>query len=310
MMDRLLENNTILKVLAVIVAIFIWFQAGPSSTAMNRQIHSIPVGFPTPNPHVTVASIQPSVVTVTIKGPPKSVRGAGTTNVYALVHLGNVTQSGTYSLKVAASVPEGTSLVSVSPDRVVVTVDRMGQSKVPVTVHTTGKLASGYESTGITASNTRATISGPTGDLAQVKHVVADLALDKHSSNFTAQVILIPVNARGATVSHVDVSPAETTVDVGVQQKPPQKVLPVVSQLSGQPAAGYKVGEISVYPSSVTVSGTQSALASLTHIYTAPVKVGGRTSDLSEAIPLVLPKGISVVGKSDVTVTVTIEPKS
>ncbi len=311
MMDRLLENNTVLKVLSVIVGILLWIQAGAASGhPIQRPMNGVPVavGYPIPNPQMRVLSISPSVVQVTIQGSASTVDQV--TSVSALINLSKITKPGTYSLKVSASVPTNVTPVSVTPNRVDVTIAQMGQKKVPVAVRMSGHPANGFELTGYTSNVKEATISGPTSALAQVRAVSGTLVLANQSSNLTAQIVLAPVNAAGKVVPKVEVNPPTATITATIQQKPPEKVLPVVSQLSGQPASGYSIAQISVYPSSVTISGTQSTLSPLTHIYTIPVNVAGATRTVTEAVPVVVPKGTKLVSSGEVTVTVTIVKKS
>lgn len=308
MMDRLLENNTVLKILSVIVAIFIWFQAGASSTqSINRSVGPVAVGFPSLNPHLSVLSITPSSVMVQIKGPPSSVESSAmASEVSASINLAKITGPGTYSMKVAGSVPPGIGVVSVTPSRVVVSVAKIGQEKAPVVVHIVGQPIPGDQFVGYRTSFKQATIFGPTGALHQVSAVVGTLAIDDRSASFSASVVLHPVNAEGQTVPKVEVNPPTTRVTAMIQPKPPEKVLPVISKLSGKPASGYQVSQITVYPSSVTVTGTKAMLSSLTHLYTEPVSVVGARTSFSVSVPVVLPKGVTLVSSGDVMVTVTI----
>lgn len=312
MMDRLLENNTVLKVLSVIVAIFIWFQAGAaSSTTISRAISPVAVGFPSIQPGLTVLSVSPANVTVEIKGTPSAVESSTTASqVSASVILSSVKGPGTYLMKVSASVPPGMGVVSVTPGMVDVTVAKMGQQKAPVSIHVAGSPAIGYELSGYQPNITEATISGPTGALSQVKDVVGTLTLDARKSPFTRQVVLHAVNAQGAVVPRVLVDPPTASVSATIQLRPPQKVLPVIGQLSGQPAPGYKVTNISVYPSSVTLSGTKHTLASIAHVYATPVSIAGATTSKTVSVPVVVPKGTTLVSAGQVTVSVTIQSSS
>ncbi|NMP22690.1 YbbR-like domain-containing protein [Sulfobacillus harzensis] len=308
MTDRLLENNTFLKILSVIVAIFIWFRAGPAAHVPNENhtIQGVAVGWSTINPHLTVLSLNPGTVTVQISGPPSSVNSSSTASVSALVNLSNIKSPGTYLLKVSASVPAGVTPVSVTPSRVEVTVARIGNTKRPVEVHLGGQPAAGYELSNYSSSIKDATVSGPTNALRQVKAVAGTVSLSGHNTTFSQDVVLEPVNAAGRVVPKVQVDPPTAAVTATIKKKPPEKVLPVVSKLTGQPASGYTVSQINVYPSSVTVSGTTQTLAGLNHIFTVPVNVSGATKTITESVPVQLPSGTSLVSSGQVTVTVTI----
>ncbi len=310
MMDRLLENNTVLKILSVIVAIFIWFQAGAGSNQLqNRILGSVAVGFPTLNPRLTVLSISPATVTVQIKGLPATVGSNTIANeVSASIKLSNITRPGTYSLKVTGSVPPGVGVVNVTPNRVVVSVAQLGRQKVPVVAHITGQPASGDELIGYKSNLTQALISGPTGQLNQVRSVTGTLNIAGRSSRFSQDVLLYPINSRGAVVPKVQVYPPTARITANIQVKPPQKIVPVVGQISGKTATGYSVSNIAVYPSSVTLSGTRSTLKGINRIDTTPIDVTGKTGNISVSVPVVVPKGTTLVSSGEVTVTVTIAP--
>ncbi len=307
MMDKLLENNTILKILSVIVAIFIWFQAHGGVSPINRPVGPVAVGYYSLSSHLTVMSITPSVVTVEINGPPGTVDSSTTTSeVSASINLGNITKPGTYVRKVAGSVPAGTGVVSVTPARVVISMAKMGQVKVPLNIHIAGQPASGDILSGYKADRKNVTISGPTSALSQVRSVVGTLSVQDRSGTFHASVVLHPVDREGNTVPKVEVNPPTARVTATIQPKPPEKVLPVVGKIKGKPASGFHIAQITVYPSTVMVSGTKSVLSKLTHVYAATINVSGATKTIVKKVPVILPTGTSAVSSGQVTVTVTI----
>lgn len=307
MMDRLLENNTVLKIVSVIVAIFIWIQATSNQANFSvRPMASIPVATDNLNPHLTVMSVTPPDVSVEIKGPPSAVGSVTLAQVQAFVNLSQLKGPGTRSLKVSVAVPANVGVYRVTPARVDVTVAKIGQQKVPVTLKVGGSPPDGYELSGYTASLKQATISGPTGALKDVTSVTGTVSLGSRSHSFTADVVLRAMNAAGKMVPRVQVNPATDAVNVIIKPKPPQKVLPVVSQLTGQVASGYKISQITVYPSSVTVSGSTKSLAGLTRLDTIPINVTGASKTITEAVPVVVPKGTRLVSSGAVQVTITI----
>ncbi len=307
MMDRLLENNTVLKIVSVIVAIFIWIQATSNQANFSlRPLASIPVATNNLNPHLTVMSVTPSNVSVEIKGPPSAVGSVSLAQVQAFVNLSQLKGPGTRSLKVSVAVPANVVVYRVTPARVDVTVAKIVQQKVAVALKVGGLTADGYEMAGYTSSLKQATISGPTGALKEVAAVTGTVSLGSRSHSFTADVVLHAVNNAGKVVPRVQVNPATDAVNVIIKPRPPQKVLPVVTQLTGQVASGYKISQITVYPSSVTVSGSTKSLAGLTRLDTIPINVTGATKTITEAVPVVVPKGTRLVNSGEVQVTITI----
>lgn len=311
MIDKLLENNTVLKVLSVIVAIFIWIQAqGFSQPPIQRTFQVAVTQSTTLNPRHYTVSVSPAAVSVEVRGPASTVDSTTASDVSATVNLKNIKGAGTFSGKVTVYVPQGVTPVSVQPSQVVVTVVRLGQKQVPVVLHHVGALPTGYEMSGYTSSLKDVTISGPAAALKQVKSVSGTFSIASHTGSFTQDVVLQPVNGAGRVVPKVQVNPPTASVAISVQPKPPEKVLPVVSQLTGQPATGYAVTQISVYPSSVTISGKASTLSNLTHLVTQSINVLGQTSSVTVTVPVKLPSGTKLVSSGRVTVTVTIVKKS
>ncbi|MCL6563691.1 MAG: hypothetical protein K6U87_11845 [Firmicutes bacterium] len=311
-MDRLFENDTLLKILAVLVAIALWVQVSSTNVRdANRPFGPIALEWtPPPVKNLSVTALQPNSVEVQIKGPPQVVANATAHEIAAWVDLSHVRQPGTYSLPVVASVPSGTSLVSITPNQVMVTVDQIESRTFPVELQVTGVVPSQYEVTSITLSTKSAVVTGPLGALNQVQRVTAVIPVTGHTSSFEEQAFLQPLNQKGATVSHVEVNPPMITADVKIIPKPPEATVGVVVQLTGRPANGYHVTGITVSPGKITITGTKESLAGVTSVNTQPVNIQGATATVTKMVAIQFPPGVSAIGPSEVTATVTIARSS
>ncbi|OLZ08673.1 hypothetical protein BFX06_00750 [Sulfobacillus thermosulfidooxidans] len=309
MMDRLLENDTILKIISLIVALFLWFQVTSTNAQVvaDRPIGPVPLEYTPPTKsNLTVMSMNPNTVTVQIKGPVQSINQVNPHAIAAFVDMQGLTHSGTYTLPVRVSVPTGTSFVNVVPNKVTVVVDEMGTRHMNINLRPIGSPAPGYELQQLTSNTQTATLSGPTTDLNMVHEVVAEVPVGGRDASFQEQVILLPLNADDRVVQHVQVSPAMISASATIKKRPPEKVVGVVAKLSGHPASGYQITNIRVRPANVTITGSQSAINAVSVVYTIPINVSGDTSSVSAAVPLVFPSGVSGVKQQDVSVTVTI----
>jgi YbbR domain-containing protein len=84
-----------------------------------------------------------------------------------------------------------------------------------------------------------------------------------------------------------------------------EKTLPIVARLSGEPAQGHAVEEISVEPRSARLLGPADALAKMTSVETDPVSLAGRTASFSvPATVLTDAPGVRVQEGQVVTVAV------
>ncbi len=303
MTDRLLENDTALKILSVLIAIAIWVQVNSGvPRQVDRRLGPVPVTWLAATNHYTVLGMHPASVTILIKGSPTTVTQS--IHAEAWVDLAHITKPGTYSLPVSASVPPGTSLVSVTPVTVTVTVDSITAKKFNITTVPQGHVASGYGIVAMTPVSTAAEVSGPSRDVAAVAHVEARVNVSGQTSNLEAQVTLVAVNAAGHTVPQVTVSPSLMDVAVTVS---PEKTLPVIVKYHGAPGTGFVVGPISVDPSRVTVFGPASTLSGMTSVDTNPVTISGRTASVTKRVHLALPSGVTA-SPSSVRATVSIGP--
>jgi YbbR domain-containing protein len=315
MMDRLLENDTVLKILSVLVAIFLWLQVtGVTTHPVQKESIFGPIplqwNLPKGSP-LTVMTVHPTSVYVELQGPSKTLAGVKDGNLTAFVNLSDITRAGSYTLRLSAAVPTGTRTVSILPAQATVSLDQIGSRRMAITVSPKGTVPAKYEVTSMVPSVGEATLSGPTGDLDHVKRVVAAVSLSGQTSNFRSQSLLVPVNAAGTPVPHVDVNPPMVDVAAAIRQKPPQVTVGVVVRVSGHPASGYSISSIVVNPDRISVTGSASALRRLSSVYTSPVDVSGVSAAVSGAVPVVLPTGVSAVSGSNlVQVTVNISPSS
>ncbi|POB11949.1 YbbR-like domain-containing protein [Sulfobacillus sp. hq2] len=309
MMDRLLENNTILKILSVVVALFLWFQVTSTNSHVvgDRSIGPVPVEYNPPSKaDLTVMSMNYKSVSVQVKGPIATVAKINPQSFSAFVDMKNITASGTYSLPVRVSVPAGTSFVNVVPNHVTVVIDQMGTRHMNVTLKAVGTPAPGYELTQLATNTQTAVVSGPMSDLDKIKELVADMPVGGRTSSFQEQVILMPLNSEDRLVSNVQVSPTMVTAQASIKKRPPEKTVGVVAKISGYPAHGYAVSTIAVHPASVVITGSKSALSQISVIYTVPISVSNDSASVSSAVPLAFPTGVSGVTTQDVNVHVTI----
>lgn len=65
-----------------------------------------------------------------------------------------------------------------------------------------------------------------------------------------------------------------------------QRTVPVVPQLEGEPQTGYRVGQVTVEPVSVTVEGAESVVKALEQVRTERISLVGRNQTTTLSVPL------------------------
>lgn len=306
MWDRLLANRWFVWALSIALALIIYLQVtGQGNGTLNTTIPNVPVetiGLPT---SLWEDSIAPSHVAVTVSGSKAMVDGLNLDLVTAAVNLSGA-KAGPAEYVVTVSIPSGLTLTSVSPKAVQVVTEPVVAQETPVTVETTGAAAPGYGVKNTVATPSEVVLSGPQSAVDAVSSVVATINLAGADSPLDVQSSLEAVNASAQPVSNVSLTPPTVRVVANIVQTVPDETFPVVVQTTGQPAAGYEVGQASVQPAAVTVLAPSGILAGLTSIQTEPVNVAGATKTITETVTLLEPTGVQALQPSSVTITIPI----
>jgi YbbR domain-containing protein len=180
-----------------------------------------------------------------------------------------------------------------------------------VTVEPSEPPASGFVVTSANTDPGQVDLAGAATQLARVQRVVAEvgsLAGVRENVDFEA-VPVVPVDADGAQVLDVSVSPESVDVDILVQRRGIE--VSVSPGPEGVQADGYYISGISVDPQLVQITGDQMQLEELDLLGTLPaaVDISGATDDVVRVVPLPLPDGVRALNAPDgVTVTIQITP--
>ncbi len=206
------------------------------------------------------------------------------------------------------SLASGVDVLDVTPSQVTVTLDVLASKEVDVHVDH-GVVPDGLELGTASVSQTTVMARGPSSFVSQVVRAAAHVQIDASGIDYhNNQVDLRPVDASGALVQSVELTPSVVTVDIPVVQTETSKTVPVSVALTGTPAVGYTINQVSPDPLTVTLRGTPSALTDVSEVSTAPVSVNGLAATRSFTADLVLPTGLQLAqgSPSSVSVQVTV----
>jgi YbbR domain-containing protein len=150
------------------------------------------------------------------------------------------------------------------------------------------------------------TVRGPSTRVAAIARVVARVPVDASALNVDREVDLMAIDEQGNVVTNVDIEPPRARVRIPVARQLANRTLPVVPEFSGELPNGMRLAEVEVDPPAVTVIGDEGQLLLLDGAHTQPIDLSGRTRDFEIDVPLAIPEGVTVTGRTDVRVTVTI----
>ena len=200
-------------------------------------------------------------------------------------------------------------IVDFQPRQVEVRLDPVEVRQLPITV-SLGSVPEGLNVGPPQTEPSSVTLRGASSRVNAVSQVVARVAIDASALNIDREIELVAVDGNGNQVPNVEIDPERARVRIAVARQLANRTLPVVPQLSGSPAHGYRISAITVEPLVVTVSGEEATVTRLQNAPTLAINVDGRTTDLEASIGLDLPAGVSVSGSDQVRVMLTIEQQT
>jgi len=292
------RESTAFRLLALFLAIVLWVyvthQRNPileRAARVDLQQQGLPAGM--------VIQEIPSSVTVYYKSSKGRLALVDAGEFEARVNLAGA-EKGTHSFPVRVNGPTGVEVIRVSPQRVTLSLDRIIQKAVPVTVNILGSPAQGYQRLEPVVTPPVVEARGPSQVLQEIERVA------------------VTVDIRGTPTGIVQVRPVSTGVE-GVKLHPdtvkvtiPVESLPagtvgVKARVQGSPAAGFRVESVSASPDLVKVTGGQDLLDRLENVTTASVDIAGAAADVTKKVKIINPQG-ALVEPREVDVTVEIVP--
>jgi YbbR domain-containing protein len=200
----------------------------------------------------------------------------------------------------------GVRVVDTSPRVITVNLENQLTNKVPVTTRAVGQLPIGYELGPMTPQVSTVSVRGAESLVALVSEAVAEINVTGLTAGVEPGVNLKPVGAGGGEIRGVRIEPQTVKVGVQVIQSTIVRTVPLTVDVSGVPDTGYRVSSVTTSPATVQIQGTVQTIQAIDRIALPAVDVAGARADIARSIAIPLPAGVTTVGASRATVTVTV----
>ncbi len=310
-MDKILERDLSLKILSVLLAVILWFQV-VSQQNPERQvtIKNVPVSYVKVDSSLVIMDKKPDVIEVQIKGYKRFVDTVTAADIKATVDLsGASTGKDLYPIEVTIS-KDKVEFVEASPAQATVRFENLVTKSVPVEV-VASNLDPDFASSQVTVRPSAISVSGPASVVQRVARMVAEVDLRGATATVQQQVQVRPVDADGNEVKNVSFTKAPVDVSVPILKLPPAKSVQVtLPSVVGSPAKGFRVGTVTVEPSSVTIRGLPALIEDITSVTAQAVDVTGASANVIKEVAVVAPQGVEMVEPRSIQVTVTIVPET
>lgn len=269
-----------LKVVSVLLAVLLWaYVANQNQGLAGQSTSGVSVHYSNLGDGLVVSG--PERVAVKLWG---SYQEPGDIAAYVdLTGLGE----GAYHLPVRLKGVQGALFASVQPDKVDVVLKQTTRHEYKVGYQVAESPPAGYQLLDVVFVPDRCLVTGEDAALKKVKRVVSALQLGNTTENTTSKVRLEALDAVGKPIRQgIRITPAQLEAYVVVAQKQSAKKVSIKPILEGSLPDGYKVLQTSVAPDTVTIRGSDEAIASIDEVGTRPISLGDRRQSFSQEIEI------------------------
>ncbi|MBO4929681.1 MAG: hypothetical protein J6D61_04505 [Clostridia bacterium] len=304
--DWIRENDAILRVLSLLMAIGLWgYVMSTEDVEKALPYEDIPVRLE----GVTTLKESGLVVmsgtneTVSVKASGKSslvqeVKKDYLNLITATASVAHITEPGEYKLSyqlVKDSVAEDVTLSDKSPSQITVVIDRMNTASIPVEVELVGEMASGLSLDSVNASPDAIVVRGPETILRQIKKakVTYDISGVTTTMQTNVTYTLLDGNGEAVTSSYLTPDTPSTMLSLSLRQ---QGAVPLTVALKDSTYLKSYMVDAKIDPASINLIGDPDLVRELNGIELEAV-------DLSEVLEegtmefarvIQLPDGVSL----------------
>ncbi|QGQ99208.1 hypothetical protein EHS13_32185 [Paenibacillus psychroresistens] len=265
-MDKWLRSNNVVKAIALMIGILLWFvvhldvdktTATTTPLPIEQTINAVKIiPFKLDEAHFSMQKMDPEYANITLKGKQSVLSKLNTNAIQVQVDLSNAAV-GTHAYPLKVINVQNSYVSTLVPNMVMITLEELQKKEFPVTINVVGIPSAGYIVGQPIVNPNRVHVTLKTSDLNIVDSVRAEVSVDKAAAVITKQVKLTAYGKDGKPVDAV-ITPA--VVDVEIPITVPFKEMPLQVKVVGTPAQGYSIASMTQSVKRVTVFSTQAAL--------------------------------------------------
>lgn len=299
-------SNRLYQIMAVLIALLLWVYVVAEENIFQERTITVDVKYENLDPTLIPGTNMPTI-NIRIRGDQTFVNNVRPSDFQAVIDLSGA-RIGESDYLVKVNSPLGIRVVSLSPERVYLSIDEKAEKQIPLRVNVQGTAQEGFSSFEPSLRTSHVTVSGPKTMVQEVDFAVVDVNLDNASTNLSLK--LPPRIRSGIDAVQADmltINPDLVDVFIPIIEDNPSKSVPITVPITGIPAYGYKVGRIVVTPDIVRISGANEIIEGIREVQTKPVDITNASEDLTREVELNLPPQITSLLEDKIRVLVIME---
>lgn len=213
----MLNDKNILKIVSVIIAILLWFMV----VSGKHQVVELTVPIQIKNTPNGLTSYQDvDVVSVNVEGPAKLISGLSNKDIVLQLDVSDfhVGETNKGILPTDFKTPLGFKILDISPNNVLITMDRLIKKEVGINARTLGDAATGFEVESIVFNPKKVEVIGSESIVNKIENIdIVPINLSEKNADFTTAVKAI--NMKGIE----RVNPVKIEANVKIRSKITEK---------------------------------------------------------------------------------------
>jgi YbbR domain-containing protein len=207
MIKKLLFHNFWAKVSALLLAVLIWFYVSGEENVEVTKV--IPVKYML-HENCVVTDTSAGAVRITLKGPNEIIKSADFHKMFVAKNLTGVTEGGNVTFQVTGSqimVPKYTTITSISPAEITVTVDRLTEKELAVQASLRDRPSPGYVVEKVELNPSIVKVRAPESFLSKASTInTRSIDLTGRTKSFTHKIDIDPILGKYGTAEPVEIT--------------------------------------------------------------------------------------------------------
>ena len=198
--------------------------------------------------------------------------------------------------------------ISSDPQVVEIQLEKSTNRDFPIEFIVLGEPPLGYRKLEPESDYDIVNVSGPESAVEQVDTAKATINIDGETETVVTSAQVVILDDEGKRINNVSLSPRTVEITQPIERLGGFKNVVIKPDTFGQVANGYRLTNISVAPTNVTLFSEDPRLVEDLpgFIETNPVDLSGLTDDRETRVDLDLPDGVTTVGNQDVIVQISV----
>lgn len=297
MSDKLINKDVTKRILSVLLALLLWFYVITEQNPDIIKDITIPVRlvntvFLEENNMVLVNDPGSFSLTLKIKGKNKVLDKLNENTVEAVADLEGHNLKGDNFINININgIPEDVNILQKSLESLKVVLESKVNIQKSVQVDLVGDPSQGLAAMTPVMIPNDVVIMGAESLIQKIRSVKVDVDIAGATGEVNKILPVRVLDENGKDINNIIVDPGNVEVSIPIENT---KLVSLETDLTGKPAEGYKINNITVEPKEILVTGNQHALAGINSIKIEKIVITDETADVLKEVGLVLPEGIEI----------------